>query len=315
MGMRDHHAITSRGRTHVRAGVCRGSAGPSRARGSSDRPAVLSPEQAGYVATGARFQAVQSSVLLPDAANFASEVGGFGVSAQLWTKHRVVVLGVSNTTTAGNYFAAVAVFNRKTHALICSTAASGPLQCPNVGSRWTDGSVSFAPGDDMTLTVIYDRAAGRDHFFVDDNTSGVSLSYGGYVPGTGKNYTQARGRRIRRRPVEHLHLHCPRRRDPPGDLPGQRPSHLQRPPVRLLQLVDKPQDPGHQQRHLGWNHRGPATTCSTTAATSASSSSTEHHGRQRSAPPICRGGALPRSTPTGACLLHRRALRRRAAGK
>ena len=179
MGMRDHHAITSRGRTHVRAGVCRGSAGPSRARGSSDRPAVLSPEQAGYVATGARFQAVQSSVLLPDAANFASEVGGFGVSAQLWTKHRVVVLGVSNTTTAGNYFAAVAVFNRKTHALICSTAASGPLQCPNVGSRWTDGSVSFAPGDDMTLTVIYDRAAGRDHFFVDDNTSGVSLSYGG----------------------------------------------------------------------------------------------------------------------------------------
>jgi hypothetical protein len=155
-------------------------------------PPFFSTEQAGYVATGARFQAVQSSVLLPNAANFATEVAGFGVSAQLWTPNRVVIVGVSNTTTAGNYFAAVAVFNRNTHALICSTAATGPLQCPNVGSRWTDGSVSFAPGDDMTLTVIYDRAAGRDHFFVDDNTSGVSLSYGGYVPGTGKNYTQAR---------------------------------------------------------------------------------------------------------------------------
>jgi hypothetical protein len=155
-------------------------------------PRFFSTEQAGYVATGARFQAVQSSVRLPNAANFATEVAGFGVSAQLWTPNRVVVVGVSNTTTAGNYNAAVAVFNRNTHALICSTAASGAQQCPNVGSRWTDGSVSFAPGDDMTLTVIYDRAAGRDHFFVDDNTSGVSLSYGGYVPGTGKNYTQAR---------------------------------------------------------------------------------------------------------------------------
>jgi hypothetical protein len=155
-------------------------------------PPFFSPEQAGYVATGARFQVVQSSVRLPNAANFASEVAGFGVSAQLWTKFRVVVVGVSNSTTAGNYNAAVAVFNRSTHALICSTAASGAQQCPSVGSRWTDGSVSFAPGDDMTLTIVYDRSAGRDHFFVDDNTSGVSLSYGGYVPGTGKNYTQAR---------------------------------------------------------------------------------------------------------------------------
>src|SRR6266487_2094345 len=140
-------------------------------------PPFFSTEQAGYVATGARFQAVQSSVRVPNAANFASEVAG---------------LGVSNSTTAGNYSAAVAVFNRSTHALICSTAASGAQKCPNVGSRWTDGSVSFAPGDDMTLTVAYDLSTGRDHFFVDDNTTGVSLVYSGYVPGTGKNYTQAR---------------------------------------------------------------------------------------------------------------------------
>jgi hypothetical protein len=155
-------------------------------------PRFFSPEQAGYVATGARFQYVQSTVRLPNAANFASEVAGFGVSAQLWTKYRVVVLGVSNSTTAGNYNAAVAVFNRTTHALICSTAASGPQKCPNVGSRWTDGSVSFAPGDDMTLAITYDRSAGRDHFFVDDETTGVELFYSGYAPGTGKIYTQAR---------------------------------------------------------------------------------------------------------------------------
>ena len=155
-------------------------------------PPFFSTEQAGYAATGARFQFVETTVRLPNAANFASEVAGFGVSAQLWTQFRVVVLGVSNTTTAGNYNAAVAVFNRTTHALICSTAASGAQKCPNVGSRWTDGSVSFAPGDDMTLAITYDRSTGRDHFFVDDNTTGVELFYSGYVPGTGKNYTQAR---------------------------------------------------------------------------------------------------------------------------
>jgi hypothetical protein len=108
-------------------------------------PPFFSPEQAGYVATGARFQFVHTEVRLPNAANFASEVAGFGVSAQLWTRYRVLVVGVSNTTNAGNYFAAVAIFNRRTHALICSTAASGAQQCPNTGSAWTNGSVSFPP--------------------------------------------------------------------------------------------------------------------------------------------------------------------------
>ena len=155
-------------------------------------PPFLSPEQAGYAATGARFQYVQSTVRLPNAANFASEVAGFGVSAQLWTRFRVVVLGVSNSTTAGNYSAAVAVFNRVTHTLICSTAASGAQKCPNVGARWTDGSVSFAPGDNVTVAIRYDRSTGRDHFIVADRTTGVALTYGGYRPGTGKVYNQAR---------------------------------------------------------------------------------------------------------------------------
>ncbi|HEY3034834.1 MAG TPA: hypothetical protein VGJ54_09265 [Streptosporangiaceae bacterium] len=171
------------------AGVVLALAAPAAA---ATGPRYFSPEQAGYVATRSRFQYVQSTVRLPNAANFASEVVGFGLSAQLWTKYGVVVLGVSNSTTGGNYNAAVAVFNRSTHALICSTAARGAQQCPNVGSRWTDGSVSFAPGDDVTLAISYDRSTGRDHFFVDDETTGVELFYSGYVPGTGKIYTQAR---------------------------------------------------------------------------------------------------------------------------
>lgn len=155
-------------------------------------PRFFSPEQAGYVATGARFGIVESVPRLPNAANFAPELAGFGVSVQLWTRDRVVILGVSNSTTAGNYSAAVAVFNRTTHALICSTAASGAQKCPNVGARWTNGTVSFPPGHEVILRISYDRSTGRDHFFVIDEETGTALTYGGYRPGTGQNYTQAR---------------------------------------------------------------------------------------------------------------------------
>jgi hypothetical protein len=44
----------------------------------------------------------------------------------------------------------------------------------------------------MTLAITYDRSTGTDHFFVDDDTTGVELFYSGYVPGTGKIYNQAR---------------------------------------------------------------------------------------------------------------------------
>jgi hypothetical protein len=164
-------------------------AGPA---GAATGPRYYSPEQAGYVATGVRFQYVQSSVYLPKATRFASEITGYGVSVQLRTPYRVVVLGVSNTTTAGNYNAAVAVYNKTNRSLICSTAGSGTQACPHVGSRWTDGSVSFAPGDLVTLAIAYDRFSGVDHFYVDDQTTGVELFYSGYTPGTGQSYNQAR---------------------------------------------------------------------------------------------------------------------------
>jgi hypothetical protein len=164
-------------------------AGPAAA---ATGPKYYSPEQAGYAATGARFQYVQTSVYLPKAARFASEVAGYGVSVQLRTPYRVVVLGVSNSTTAGNYNAAVAVYNKTKRSLICSTAGSGAQACPHVGSRWTDGSVSFAPGDTVTLAIAYDRFSGVDHFYVDDETTGVELFYSGYAPGTGQSYNQAR---------------------------------------------------------------------------------------------------------------------------
>ena len=155
-------------------------------------PAYYSPEQAGYVATGTHFSAVQSSTTLPDASRFASEASGFGVSVQLWTNYRVVVLGISNSTTPGNYSAAVAVYSRSNRSLICSTAASGSKLCPNTPSGWTDGSLTFSPGDSVTMFIFYDPGSGSQVFEADDDTTGKSLLYHGYSPGAGKVYVQAR---------------------------------------------------------------------------------------------------------------------------
>jgi hypothetical protein len=134
-------------------------AGPSAA---AVKPAIASPEQAGYVATGARFRYVQTTVTLPDATQFASEVGGFGLSVQLWSGAKILVLGISTGTAspAEPYNAAVAVFDRATG-----------------GSLHTDtNSPAMAPGDSVTLSVFYDRATGTDTFTVTDATAHSSFT-------------------------------------------------------------------------------------------------------------------------------------------
>jgi hypothetical protein len=135
------------------------------------RPTTASPEQAGYVATGARFRYVQTTVTLPDASQFASEVGAYGLSVQLWSGAKIVVLGISTCTTVScapggspakgePYNAAVAVFDRATDGVLHS-----------------DGnSPAMAPGDSVTLSVFYDQGAGTDTFTATDTTAGSSFT-------------------------------------------------------------------------------------------------------------------------------------------
>jgi hypothetical protein len=175
----------------ISAGVALAAALPA---GAVTGPTVASPEQAGFAATGAQFRFVQSSSTLPNAANFATEIGGFGLSVHLWSAHSVVVLGVSNSTTAGHYNAAVAVFNPVTKTTVCSTAGGGtsptPL-CAGTPLAWTNGLISFAPGDFVTESIFYNRGAGTTSFTVMDVTSGDSLAYTRHA-GTGISWNQAR---------------------------------------------------------------------------------------------------------------------------
>jgi hypothetical protein len=153
--------------------------------------AVPTAEQAGYTATGAQFQSVQTSVYLRKPAQYASEISGYGLSVQLWSASRLLVLGVSDTTASSPFSPAVAVFNPATKALICSTAGSGAQQCPGTPVSWTNGSVSYPAGHTVTLQAAYSKSLGTVHFVVRDVTAGTSSGFT-YDVGTGVSFNQAR---------------------------------------------------------------------------------------------------------------------------
>jgi len=90
----------------------------------------------------------------------------------------------------------------------------------------------------VTLAIAYDRAAGVDHFYVDDETTGVELFYSGYAPGTGQTYNQARVGRNSLLAVGSFTYNAPATETNLVTFQDSFPGHLQRQPVQLLQLVE-----------------------------------------------------------------------------
>jgi hypothetical protein len=81
------------------------------------------------------------------------------------------------------------VFDRVTHALVCSTA--GPPQCPDTPVSWTNGSVSFPAGRSVTESLFYDQRSGIVTATVLDVTTGVASS-ATYHAGIGQSFKLAR---------------------------------------------------------------------------------------------------------------------------
>jgi hypothetical protein len=157
----------------------------------------ISPEEAGYSATGAQFQTVSASVFLRNPEQYATEVGGYGHSVQLWSSGLVMVLGVSDTTAAGSKAAgfspAVAVFDRGTHALLAASA-NGTITaqwCPAGGSCQpaTSGG-SFAVGVTVTERMHYNPSTGAASFKATDKAGDRFTAT--YSAGLGKSFKQAR---------------------------------------------------------------------------------------------------------------------------
>jgi hypothetical protein len=131
--------------------------------GHPARARVAPSADAGYSVTGKQLTGVETWVTLPRAARFAREAGIVGPSIQLWTAHEVIDLRVAactdKTCQAGgkaetrDYHAVLDVFNVRTHALICSTAARGASRC--AGSATGGFGDAVRPGSRVMLSLSY----------------------------------------------------------------------------------------------------------------------------------------------------------------
>ncbi len=155
--------------------------------GASTGTPAVSPEQAGYTATGAQFRHVSASVYLRNPAQYAGEVASFGHSVQLWASGLVVTIGLTASTSGSAYTPYATVYDRGTHQVIASNPNA--QYCEPSGDCFYDRPFTFPSGSRLTLTINYLPEAGEvamfessDHGY--DFTSSYAL--------TAQSFTQAR---------------------------------------------------------------------------------------------------------------------------
>src|SRR5215831_20518989 len=82
--------------------------------------AEISPEEAGYTATGAQFKEIDASVFLRQPGQYSGEVGQYSHSVQLWSSGLVAVVGVRASTSGSSYTPYATIYDRSTHQVIAS---------------------------------------------------------------------------------------------------------------------------------------------------------------------------------------------------
>ncbi len=136
---------------------------------ASSGPAIYASEQAGYAVTGAHFQNITTTFKLPDASQFAKNIGTMTDSVQLWSANYILVAGVTTCTS---------------HNCMAGGRSSPGNKWVFTASVWVySGNIlhglnfsvnfyrEFSPGDTVTLSINY--AHSTDQFHVDDQTTGV----------------------------------------------------------------------------------------------------------------------------------------------
>jgi hypothetical protein len=145
--------------------VCVAGAASASSAAPGNATATHTPSaDAGYSVTGKHLGEVETWVTLPQPWRFARYAGRIGVSLQLWTSTEVIDLLVSACTDAtckrGGpaahdwYHERFSVYDRATHELICSSAATGTLNCAGQGSSGFK-SWKFRPGRTISPVLDY----------------------------------------------------------------------------------------------------------------------------------------------------------------
>jgi hypothetical protein len=155
--------------------------------GASTGTAEISPEQAGYTATGAQFRDVDALVYLRNPGQYASEVASFGDSVQLWSASLVVTLGVTASTSGPGYTQYATIYDRSTHTVIAS----------NPNAEFCDSNENvcnlppqpFDAGTQLDLSISYNPADGSLEM-IEVFSGGFSFVSSYTV--TGQSFTQAR---------------------------------------------------------------------------------------------------------------------------
>ena len=155
--------------------------------GASTGTAEISPEQAGYTATGAQFKYIDALVYLRNPGQYASEVASFGDSVQLWSAGLVVTLGVTASTSGSGYTQYATIYDRSTHTVIAS----------NPNAEFCDSNENvcnlppqpFDAGTQLDLSISYSPADGSLEM-IEVFSGGFSFVSSYTV--TGQSFTQAR---------------------------------------------------------------------------------------------------------------------------
>jgi hypothetical protein len=157
--------------------------------GASTGTSWISPEQAGYAATGAQFKTVHTDVYLRNPAQYAGYVAGFRHSIQLWSSDLVVSLDVEATTGPSEpfYVSNATIYNRSTHQVI----AHNPNQrfCDPEGTCSSRRGI-FEAATEMQLSIVYSPADGRVTMTEHDPT--IHATYTSHYTVTRQSFTQAR---------------------------------------------------------------------------------------------------------------------------
>jgi hypothetical protein len=163
-----------------------GLAGPA---GAVTGTAQISPEQAGYTATGAQFKNVHTRIFLHQPGQYASEVGQYSHSVQLWSSGLVATLGLRASTSGSGYTPYAEVFDRSGHQLLASDPDAQWCDEHTFGCITTIGT--FGPDEYVDIGISYDPARGFLHFGAGDEYDELYMT-ADYQAGTGVSFTQAR---------------------------------------------------------------------------------------------------------------------------
>jgi hypothetical protein len=172
----------------------------------------ISPQQAGYTATGAKFKTITAHVYLRNPAQYAGMAASYGHSVQLWSPGVVATVGVTASTSGTAYMPYATIYDRTTRQVIASNP--NPHWCDsrdkcgeNIGDPVPAGAdlllkIEYSHFSPTNSSVAMEAAFTPPHGYTHDVRFGSGIS--------GQSFTQARvGTDFGRSPWDAFYAYTP----------------------------------------------------------------------------------------------------------